>query len=769
MDGDNAADLDNLIQSFEYENQQYVKCMERENQLIEALEKEIEVRRDQTERLQDDISKLDEDTKRAHKQFTHNRDNVDSLKKNIIVLKDHETALEKTLKNLVENGHSTRKERSGLIEHYRNIWKDYEAKYKSFPLAMKLEEKNEKVKSLQNQLQTTEQKVKSLQNEIQDFNSNNDGDFKNMKKLIIKIVEMKVGTTKVVHDIKNAYREKNRVKEEIRLAEKKQIVEAAKNGQQKSNEAMEIEEQRTNSDNSDSSTVISMISSDVEVEENNNKVTKSVEHQTGTLSHPLEQPVNVNKKPSFEERFARLSQEFTQPRHRDVNKENTQPRLRDANKEITQTRHTAVESVTRQTPTLETLSLQMSTKESTTPRQMPSEYITQYHPHVNTSEVCGQSNKAFKTPVVSVPQIAPLNRPFVPTIRPQVNRMTVPQITPQPNVRSVRPLTPQVVKHRPMTSQGLSYTTLEAPKASRLQIPTVSRPTITTFSSAEPVKTPSKAQPMHVIPEQANRASPSPIISTAIVSEKSCDGYDNLPKTPETFSIDNKEGDYSPFDIEKHKKRIQMLKKSPGDMMMESRPMYSAEKIDKSKEQDSGIFTGITTYSLFDNQASKNNNMMSGTEFSGLASELAMFTSGGGGEGGDVSSNTDNTASYNDKSNGDSFSGGGEKTANFFSCKSPDLGSSTSGFSFGGGGSSIMSLFGGAPSPSQDQSQSGEQGGSSFMSLFSSSENQDGGDSSGSIMSLFGGTDKKTQDSSFSFSFGGDSNETPPSRGFSLF
>jgi hypothetical protein len=40
---------------------------------------------------------------------------------------------------------------------------------------------------------------------------------------------------------------------------------------------------------------------------------------------------------------------------------------------------------------------------------------------------------------------------------------------------------------------------------------------------------------------------------------------------------------------------------------------------------------------------------MSGTEFSGLASELTMFTSGGGG-GGDVSSNTDKTASYNDKS-----------------------------------------------------------------------------------------------------------------------
>jgi hypothetical protein len=55
-------------------------------------------------------------------------------------------------------------------------------------------------------------------------------------------------------------------------------------------------------------------------------------------------------------------------------------------------------------------------------------------------------------------------------------------------------------------------------------------------------------------------------------------------------------------------------------------------------------------------QTSKKNNMMSGTEFSGLASELTMFTSGGGG-GGDVSSNTDKTASYNDKSYGDSFSG----------------------------------------------------------------------------------------------------------------
>jgi len=72
-----------------------------------------------------------------------------------------------------------------------------------------------------------------------------------------------------------------------------------------------------------------MTTSDVEVEENCNKVTKSVEQQTCTLSHPLEQPVNVNKQPSFEERFARLNQEITQPRHRDVNKEITQPRHRD--------------------------------------------------------------------------------------------------------------------------------------------------------------------------------------------------------------------------------------------------------------------------------------------------------------------------------------------------------------------------------------------------------------------------------------------------------
>jgi len=47
----------------------------------------------------------------------------------------------------------------------------------------------------------------------------------------------------------------------------------------------------------------------------------------------------------------------------------------------------------------------------------------------------------------------------------------------------------------------------------------------------------------------------------------------------ETFSIDNEGGDYSPFDIEKHKKRIQMLKKSPGELIMESRPMYSADKV----------------------------------------------------------------------------------------------------------------------------------------------------------------------------------------------
>lgn len=47
--------------------------------IFTAIESDIHVRRGQADTLQYEIAQLDEDTKRAHKQFMHNRDNVEKF------------------------------------------------------------------------------------------------------------------------------------------------------------------------------------------------------------------------------------------------------------------------------------------------------------------------------------------------------------------------------------------------------------------------------------------------------------------------------------------------------------------------------------------------------------------------------------------------------------------------------------------------------------------------------------------------------------------
>ncbi|XP_061198346.1 uncharacterized protein LOC133206400 [Saccostrea echinata] len=196
----NASELDKLIQSFEFENQQYVKLIEAENQQIDALEKDLLDKKDTITRLQEQISSFDEETKRAHKQFTINRENVENLKKTAIVLKEHEEALQKKNVALLELGESESKERSQILEHYKNIWSDYEAKYKSFPLAKALDSLQAENRQLEEQLKQEEDECGKLRERLANLSDSSYSDVGKFNSFAVTIAGIKLETKSVLKE-----------------------------------------------------------------------------------------------------------------------------------------------------------------------------------------------------------------------------------------------------------------------------------------------------------------------------------------------------------------------------------------------------------------------------------------------------------------------------------------------------------------------------------------------------------------------------------------
>ncbi|XP_046563023.1 uncharacterized protein LOC124271898 [Haliotis rubra] len=191
-------DLDRLIQSCEFENKQYVKLIEKENQQTEAYEREIEERERETFKLEAAISQLDEDTKRAHKQFTLNRDNCESLRKTMVVLMEHEVALNRKLNCLIANGEDERLQHEGVVKHYEDIYADYMVKYKTFPLVKDLAVYREQIAAKEQILQATEDKINTLKRQIDEAQGGSEVSFKNLNKFIIKLAEMKLDTEHAV-------------------------------------------------------------------------------------------------------------------------------------------------------------------------------------------------------------------------------------------------------------------------------------------------------------------------------------------------------------------------------------------------------------------------------------------------------------------------------------------------------------------------------------------------------------------------------------------
>ncbi|XP_045163982.2 putative mediator of RNA polymerase II transcription subunit 26 [Mercenaria mercenaria] len=196
-----ASELEKLLSNCEFENHQYVKIIEHEDQLIEGLEKEIEYKEGETRRLQEAVSQLDIDTKQCHKQYTLNRDNLDSLKKTNHVLTEHVAAMSSKMEVLQLKTEAERQENNCHLQRYKDIWKTYHEKYESLPLAQELkkqtvitEEISKKNEEKENVLHNAKQKIEQLQGKSEVCRMG-------MHRFIITLATMRVGTLKVKQEI----------------------------------------------------------------------------------------------------------------------------------------------------------------------------------------------------------------------------------------------------------------------------------------------------------------------------------------------------------------------------------------------------------------------------------------------------------------------------------------------------------------------------------------------------------------------------------------
>ncbi|XP_036363966.1 uncharacterized protein PB18E9.04c-like [Octopus sinensis] len=192
-------ELDQLIQNYEFDNEQFLKCIERENQLIKNFTRDIELTNLSVKRLQESVSQIDEDTKRVHKQYTLNRDNCASLKKTTKLLADHEDSLQKKLEANNEKYSDEMKERYKLLEHYQSVWEDFEKKYKSLKPAQILE------KEMKN-LTLAEKFLSNIQDEKQHVTKNMKENklltTQEVKGFICSIARVKTDSTKLKEKIK---------------------------------------------------------------------------------------------------------------------------------------------------------------------------------------------------------------------------------------------------------------------------------------------------------------------------------------------------------------------------------------------------------------------------------------------------------------------------------------------------------------------------------------------------------------------------------------
>ncbi|XP_076451280.1 uncharacterized protein LOC143287219 [Babylonia areolata] len=215
------SDLDALIHSLEYENQQHVKMIEKENQRNAYLESQEEEKQRVIADLQSQITTLEADTKNNHKQLVHNKNTLESLKKSKCVLQAHRDALSKHLDALQFENNKQRRELEDTVQMYEKTWSDYEAQYKALALYQKMLEEEDRLAQSQAEQDKWQQRKNQLQGKIR--RAQDELDFRDWYRFCIKIAEKWVSIGRKEEELLAAVREKENLQAKLKEIREKNI------------------------------------------------------------------------------------------------------------------------------------------------------------------------------------------------------------------------------------------------------------------------------------------------------------------------------------------------------------------------------------------------------------------------------------------------------------------------------------------------------------------------------------------------------------------
>ncbi|KAK7482647.1 hypothetical protein BaRGS_00026146, partial [Batillaria attramentaria] len=200
-----------------FENQQYVKMIEKENQRVHYLETQDEEKNSEISQLQSLTAELDSNTKRNHKQLVHNKNTLESLVKTKVVLVAHLDALQKQMELLqLQNKNQHRDQFEETLQMYEAIWSDYKSKYMSLPLAQKLVSEEARLARSQVSHSHRLQQKQLLQQRIQA--AKDERDFQDWHR-----AEKKLSVAKKLVELENALKEKMALQTQLQEIREKNV------------------------------------------------------------------------------------------------------------------------------------------------------------------------------------------------------------------------------------------------------------------------------------------------------------------------------------------------------------------------------------------------------------------------------------------------------------------------------------------------------------------------------------------------------------------
>ncbi|KAK6181323.1 hypothetical protein SNE40_009202 [Patella caerulea] len=562
LNSTDAMNLDKLLQSFEFENKQYVKLIEKENQQIEAYSKRIEEGKTSITHTQSAINQLDDDTKRAHKQFTQNRDNCESLRKTTVVLMEHEVALNKKLNSVVITTENDRAERNGVLQHYQNIWEDYKATYKTFPLAIKLHKEKEEFSQLNIQVEEAKKQAEMLTKQIKMAQGNDGVNFKNLNSFITKLAGMKLETTQITTQIQNKIKEKESLEKELEEMKAKK--------QQKSGiESMETDGDKPVETSASSSTMIGMYDNEeediAELNTNNNTDTTSTENNVIMNIVPSD-PMHLERQAGLIPQ--KMEQVKPTSTGEDVVMFTTQTQLP---AQVQAPKLFAIPPSIQINP-IPVLHQRMPTnltsidKNTTLPKTSTNQLRINNQLRLLTPQITSPSTKLAPKLISCPPSLVMPLESTRPSVAPK----------PQPSPNTPRLFQPLTIARSPTTSNpNMSQQQQQISRTPKPTPGTPATPHISAVQNNSPLCFSKDMSPSSQTPKQTK---------SPLVTSQTGKSSPKTPGTPKTSTNCN-EGSTStsPFDLNKHLEKMKQMRKSPNVMPLKGRAMFAESTEEESR------------------------------------------------------------------------------------------------------------------------------------------------------------------------------------------